>query len=180
MTQLGEGVAIGVFVSARCGTCGGSHPVATPPSTPTYDPCARGLPSPPRALESCGCGGGCGCKGGGKASAGGAFQSSRTYDSEKCPTLAVSCETKEALRDCAKTALCSFLQCLADTLCPDGRFDSDVFNDPTIGKQLVDCVGQLACSFIHCVPEALCGPTCEALPAPIDCVPCDYAVEVSR
>lgn len=169
----------GANMSSRgCGTCGGSHPVSTPPSTPSSAPCGTGLGAPSRSSEGCGCGGSCGCKSGAKST--GEYQSSRTYDSEKCPTFAISCETKTALRDCAKDALCNFLRCLADTLCPDGRFDSDVFNDPTIGKQLVDCVGQLACTFIHCVPEALCPPVREALPAPIDCVPCDYAVEVSR
>jgi hypothetical protein len=164
--------------SSRCGTCGGSH-AATPPPVPTYDPCAGGLRGAQPAPEKCtGCGGNCGCKScRGTTSA---PKPTKTYDSEKCPTFAISCETKEALRDCVKTAVCDFLQCVADTLCPDGRFDSDVFKNPETCKQLVDCVGQLACSFMHCVPDALCEPKCEALPAPIECVPCDYAVEVVR
>jgi len=111
----------------------------------------------------------------------------KTYDSSKCPTFAISCETKSALRDCVKTALCDFLRCVTDTLCPDGKFQMATFvsSDPEAQKKLqndlIDCVGQLACSFMHCIPDALCPPTCEPpAPAPIDCIPCDYAVEVLK
>ena len=127
--------------------------------------------------QTCGCGCGarpttCGC--------GSGLPATRTYDSALCPAFAISCETKTALRDCVKVALCDFMRCIADTFCPGGRFDSDVFNDPNIYKELVDCVGQLACSFVHCVPDALCGPECSTTPTN-DCQPCcDYAVEVQR
>jgi hypothetical protein len=140
--------------SHRCTSCGGSHSAPTP-------------------TKECSCGRSHGC------SCGTQLTPTRTYEREKCPTFAISCETKTALRDCFKVALCDFMRAVSETLCPDGRFDSNVFNDPELGKHLIDDVGQLACSFIHCVPDALCGPTCEAKPV-IDCEPCDYAVEVQR
>lgn len=158
--------------SSGCASCGGSHRLPEPPPTP-IDPCAGGLAPPPRPHDSCGCGGTCSsCK-----------QRTRTYDAEQCPTFAISCETKLAVRDCMKLALCDFLRCLSDTLCPDGKFDSDVFDtskNPDLVKQLVDCVGQLACTFMHCVPDALCEPAHPPPTKVIDCLPCDYAVEVVR
>jgi len=104
----------------------------------------------------------------------------KNYNAEDCPTLAISCETKQALRDCARVAVCDFLSCLADTLCPNGRFDLEQLrSNEQIGPELINCVGQLACSFIHCVPHALCPEPCDP-PVPPDCLPCEYAVEVSR
>lgn len=110
----------------------------------------------------------------------------RTYDSAQCPTFAISCETKQALRDCAKVALCDLLRCVSEALCPDGKFDLDQFkakNDDGTTKrslqtELINCLGQAACSFMHCVPEALCPEPCGA--APVECLPCSYAVEVVR
>jgi len=161
-----------------CGTCGGSH--AAPASQPvaTYDRCGGGLEPIPRAPESCsGCGGyGCGCSGGKTAAP------KKTYDAD-CPTFAISCETKQALRDCVKVALCDFLRSISDTLCPDGHFDSDVFDpekNPQLGKNLIDSVGTLACSFMHCVPDALCPPACEEPAKHVDYLPCGYAVENVR
>jgi hypothetical protein len=169
--------------SRGCASCGGGTRTTQPPA-PTYDPCANALPPVARPPESsCGCGGksSCGCKTAAPA---------KTYDSEQCPTFAISCETKTALRDCVKTALCDFLRCMSETLCPDGRFDINRFQsgdseaDRQAQKQLqtdlINCVGQLACSFMHCLPDALCPPACEQPATPIDCVPCDYAVEVVR
>ena len=144
--------------SRGCSSCGGSHSTPAPSPTPTSG-CKCGSP------QTCTCGS--------------RLPTTRTYDSTQCPTLAISCETKTALRDCLKIAVCDFLRAVSETLCPDGRFDSNVFEYPNFGKNLIDDVGQLACSFIHCVPDALCGPTCETAPA-VDCVPCDYAVEVQR
>lgn len=154
-----------------CSSCGGS--TSTPSPTP----------SPAPAPTPCGCGGGCGCSGTTGCGCGCATAAApapkKSYDSADCPTFAISCETKAALRDCAKVALCDFMRAIANTLCPGGRFDSNVFNNPDITKQLVDSVGQLACSFVHCVPDALCGPTCP--PPATSCEPlCDYAVEVLR
>jgi hypothetical protein len=172
--------------SSRCGTCGGSHHIAAPPPTPAYDRCTGGLEPVPRPPDKCtGCGGGCGddcgcgCSGCSKSE-----PRTKTYDSEKCPTFSISCETKDALRECVKVALCDLLRCVSGTLCPDGRFDSDIFDstkNPDIGKQLIDCVGQAACSFMHCLPDALCPPACDDKPdSHVDCLPCGYAVEVVR
>lgn len=105
----------------------------------------------------------------------------RNYNKEDCPTFAISCETKQIFRDCAKVALCDFLTCLSETLCPDGKFDLEGLKarneDKQLQTDLINCVGQLACSFMHCIPEALCPPKCET-ETPVDCLPCDYAVEV--
>jgi hypothetical protein len=107
--------------------------------------------------------------------------STRNYNKEDCPTWAISCETKQALRDCVKVALCDFLGCLAETLCPDGKFDLDALKERNkeqeLQTELINCVGQLACSFMHCIPDALCPETCETA-TPVDCLPCGYAVEV--
>lgn len=150
--------------SSGCASCGGSHRPA-PPTPPT---------STPDRCPSCSGRGGPSCTCGGRTPA-------RTYDPESCPTFAISCETKERLRDCVKDALCDFARCLADTLCPDGKFDSDRLKDPTVRKDLTDCVGQLACSFLHCLPDALCPEECPPeAPSPLDCLPCGYAVEVVR
>jgi hypothetical protein len=183
--------------SRGCATCGGGsyHPSAPPPAV--YDPCAGGL-APSAVSRERGCG--CGCSGGGACSCTKAVARTRTYDSAKCPTFAVSCETKLALRDCAKVALCDLLRCVSETLCPDGEFDLSRFEKheiapggigdaggtdavatprPSLQTELINCVGQALCTFMHCVPQALCPEPC-ALPAPVDCLPCDYAVEVVR
>ena len=162
-----------------CGTCGGSHRTPAAP-TPTYDPCAGGLAAPSRG---CGCGGrggggGCGCRG-----ASSTKPRARTYDKEQCPTWQVSCESKQALRDCTREALCGLMRCLAETFCPDGTFDlkeiQERGKDGEWGYQLINCLGQAACTFAHCVPDALCDAPCDAPPV-IDCLPCGYAVEVRR
>jgi hypothetical protein len=160
-----------------CG-CGGTRTAPPPPAT-VYDPCAGGVKTAPPPREShCSCGGSCGGRGCGCATP------TRTYDAAQCPTVAISCETKERLRTCVKTALCDFARCVTDVLCPDGRFDSTVLRDKETTRELADCVGQLACSFLHCLPEALCPeecpPPCAPPPSPIDCLPCGYAVEVLR
>ncbi len=159
-----------------CGCGGGGGSYTPPPAAPPVDPCRGGIPPvAPSREPSCGCGcGGChSCK-----------PPTRTYDSAACPTLAISCETKTALRDCLKVALCDFVKCVTDVVCPTGKFDSNVFNNAATSQQLVDCVGQLACSFLHCLPDALCPPPCEPEspppPAAVECLPCDYAVEVLR
>lgn len=179
----GTTMATSSSASRGCGTCGGSHSTPTPQPTPTFDPCARGLPAPKPAPEGCGCG----CGGKGACGCGNQTAVTKTYDNSKCPTFAISCETKTALRDCVKTALCDFLRCVTDTLCPDGKFELARFdsrNNPEASEQLkndlIDCVGQLACSFLHCIPDALCPPPCEPPAPPIDCLPCDYAVEVLK
>ena len=157
-----------------CGN-GGSFRPQLPPTPP--DPCAGGLASVARAQESsCGCGKQtCSCK-----SRALTAPPTRTYDSEACPTFAISCETKQALRDCVKVAFCDFLRCASETLCPDGRFDlAQLSERKELQSDIINCVGQLACSFMHCVPEALCPDACET-EAPADCLPCDYAVEVLR
>ncbi len=165
-----RGASMTTSTSSRgCSTCGGTHSTPVPQPTPT--------PS------SCGCGGGCGCKQPTPTAP------TKTYDSDQCPTFAISCETKSALRDCIKVALCDFLRSLSETLCPDGRFDVTRFDNsqtPEASKQLetdlINSVGQLACSFLHCVPDALCPPEEPTTPPTraVDCLPCDYAVEVVR
>lgn len=162
----GTATSFGRAATSGCGCgCGGG-------ATTTPSGCGCGC-----TPQTCGCG--CGTQGQ-TCSCGSGLPTTRTYDSALCPTFAISCETKLALRDCMKVALCDFMRCIGDTLCPDGRFDSNVFNNDNIGKELIDCVGQLACSFVHCVPDALCGTECSSPPAR-DCEPCcDYAVEVLR
>jgi hypothetical protein len=165
--------------SPRCRACSGTSARAPAPSVPTYDRCAGGCgggrttPSPGRAAR-----GGCGCGGACSTPSRTAIATTKNYRAADCPTVAVSCETKQLLRDCAKNALCDFLRCASETLCPDGRFDlAQLQGNENLGRDLVNCVGQLACSFIHCVPEALCPPSCETTPV-VDCLPCGYAVEV--
>jgi hypothetical protein len=163
--------------SRGCGTCGGGTAKPPAPAPPTYDPCGGGLAmTAPRREASCGCGGGggSGCTCNQRPVA----VPTRNYNAKDCPTFAVSCETKQALRDCAKVALCDFLRCLSETVCPDGRFDLErLQKNERLRGDLINCVGQLACSFMHCVPEALCPEPC-APEAPVDCLPCGYAVEV--
>lgn len=148
--------------SYRCGSCGGTHRSSTTTTT-TYDHCAGGLKMTAQTREAaCTCGSG------------------KHYDKEDCPPFfAISCETKQALRDCAKEALCDFARCVTEALCPDGRYETATLRAANIkvGPQLVDCFGQLACSFLRCLPEALCE---EGEAAPADCLPCDYAVEVVK
>jgi hypothetical protein len=184
-------MAHGISSSRGCGTCGGSHSQPTSPPAPVYDPCAGGLVRTAATRER-----GCGCAGGGSCGCSpNRSPATKTYDRDQCPTFAISCETKQALRDCAKVALCDLLRCVSDTLCPDGTFDASRFQktavvdpppggvaapvEPPIGTQLLNCFGQALCTFMHCVPEALCPEPC-ATTAPIDCLPCGYAVEVSR
>lgn len=165
--------------SRGCGSCGGNHRTPSP-TAPTYDPCGGGLSATSRG---CGCGGRCGGGGGCGRTAMTRRAAPRTYDREQCPTWDISCESKQAMRDCAREALCGLMRCLAETFCPDGRFDIDEIQergkDGEWVKQLINCVGQTACTFAHCLPDALCGPSCDASPV-IDCLPCGYAVEGSR
>jgi hypothetical protein len=170
MASRGTDMAHSSSSSRGCGSCGGGT-YQPPAPTPVHDPCAGGLTVHGRPKEKA-----CGCR-----SCRGTAPVARNYHKADCPTLAISCETKQALRDCAKVALCDFLRCVTETLCPEGDFDLDVLRkNDKLGDELINCVGQLACSFLHCVPEALCPEPCDELPAPIDCLPCDYAVEVSR
>lgn len=153
--------------SRGCGSCGGGSYQPPEPPPPVYDPCAGGLTTSARARE-CACGGGCGTR----------VPRTRTYDREQCPTFAISCETKLAVRDCLKDALCELLRCVSDTLCPDGRFDIETLRgSETLREDLINCVGQAACTFMHCLPDALCPEPCETT-VPVDCLPCGYAVEV--
>lgn len=143
--------------SNRCGSCGGSYRSATSSATTTttYDRCAGGLRMTAQPKE-------CTCQ---------------QADQEDCGLFSMSCETKRALRDCAKTAFCEFLLTLSEALCPDGKFDVEYLSkEKRLPRALANSVGQLACSFAHCVPEALCGAGEKA----DDCLPCDYAVEVVR
>jgi hypothetical protein len=160
-----------------CG-CGGAKAAPAPapvPRTPVSDPCSPCVgtaPPPPTPTASCACGcGGCAS----------CVPATKTYDSSQCPTWAISCETKAALKDCVKQALCDFARCVTDTLCPGGRYDPKVLQNKDVRQELADCVGQLACSFLHCVPDALCPPDdCAPPQVPSDCMPCGYAVEVLR
>lgn len=166
---------------SRTGGCGCKSAASPPPAAPpTYSPCSGGLPPAPPAPEPpCSCGGGCTCH---------AAPAGKTYDSSECPTFAISCETKQALRECVKVALCDFARCATEALCPDGRYQpAPPEIDATTGQpvvdrtqNLIDCIGQLACSFLGCLPEALCPPPCPPPAAEPDCLPCDYAVEVRR
>jgi hypothetical protein len=187
-----------------CG-CGGSTRAAMPASQSGISYRYRSQPAPaPVGLSSsyrvapsvradaCQCGGSCGCH------AKSSTAPAKTYDNTACPTFAISCETKQVLRECVKVALCDFLRCLGDTLCPDGKFDyqrlqrrysddrgdeqSDYQNNTqrTLNTDLINCVGQLACSFMHCIPEALCPEPCQPPQLPADNLPCDYAVETVR
>lgn len=165
--------------SRGCASCGGTSYRPPAPSVPTYDRCIGGLSAPPAAKEAP-----CGCQRGGSSArpTPGSAAPTKNYNKDDCPTWAISCETKQALRDCARTALCDFLECLAETLCPDGKFDLEQLKernkDRELQTELINCVGQLACSFMHCLPDALCPPdACEA-ETPVDCLPCGYAVEV--
>jgi hypothetical protein len=151
----------------------------------------------PRREAGCGCG--CGGRGGCRSTA---LAKTKTYGD--CAPWKPSCETQDALRECAKVALCDLMRCLSETLCPDGKFDLANFRQDDqeapaagadggvhggppavrtakapIGEQLINCVGQALCSFMHCLPDALCPETC-APSVPVDCVPCGYAVEVLR
>jgi hypothetical protein len=164
------------------------------PSTPTSS--YRPLPSTSTA-RGCGCGGGGGQPSAAPSSYGapsaGMVRSgetcascgcatapaTRTYDN--CPTFRVSCETKQALKDCVKVAVCDFLRCVVDAYCPDGRFVPERLGNKKLQQEVYKCVGQLACSFAHCVPDALCPPDpCPPAPTRVDYLPCDYAVEVLR
>jgi hypothetical protein len=163
--------------SRSCGACGGSYSPPSPQPQP-YDPCGTAMvPTKPKEA-SCGCGkrgGACSCKTGRKKA-----PAPRNYQRADCPTFVISCETKQAVRECARTALCDFMRCLSETLCPDGKFDIErLSGNDQMRTDLINCVGQLACSFIHCLPDALCPEPCEPA-APVDCLPCGYAVEVLR
>lgn len=165
--------------SRGCGTCGGGSYTAPPAAAPVFDPCGNNLAISRPKEKSCGCG-----KRGGSCRCGTArprpAPKPRNYKKEECPTFAISCETKQALRDCVRTALCDMLKCLSETMCPDGKFDiSNVQGNAQLRTDLINCVGQAACSFMHCLPEALCPEPCEPA-APVDCLPCGYAVEVVR
>jgi hypothetical protein len=163
--------------SRGCGSCGGSHqPPAREPTSP-YDPCAGGLSSHALVREG-GCG--CGCGGRGGCRAGGALTPrQKTYGD--CAPWKPSCESQDALRECAKAALCDLLRCMSELLCPDGKFDYQALQaSKTLSTDLVNCLGQAACSFMHCLPDALCADSCPPAKAPIDCLPCGYAVEVVR
>ena len=162
-----------------CG-CGGAKTAPTPapvsrrPATDPCSPCAGAAPPAPPPTSSGGCG--CGCSGCGSCA-----PKTYTYDSSQCPTWTISCETKNALKDCVKQALCDFARCVTDTLCPGGRYDPKVIASRETRQELADCVGQLACSFLHCLPDALCPPDdCGTPQVPADCMPCGYAVEVLR
>ena len=174
-------MAHGYSSSRGCSSCGGSSYQPPAPTVTPYDPCAggRGSVAPPREV---GCGCGCGGRGGCARTA---MTRTKTYGD--CPPWKPSCETQDALRECAKVALCDLLRSVSEVLCPDGRFDLANFNQPSavnqpsIGEQLANSVGQALCSFMHCLPDALC-PTddCGSAATPVDCLPCDYAVEVMR
>lgn len=174
--------------SSSCGSCGGGSYQPPAPTPTPYDPCAGGLAGgAPRREASCGCG--CGGRGGCRSTA---LARTKTYGD--CAPWKPSCETQDALRECAKVALCDLLRCVSEVLCPDGKFDVANFRNQDhlvagneaaapkapIGEQLVNCVGQALCSFMHCLPDALCPEPCPPGDVPIDCLPCDYAVEVVR
>ncbi len=162
-------------ISSHRGGCGCGGVKTAPPSPAIADPCAGGMQTAPPSREpGCFCGGACGGRGCSCA------KPTYTYDRD-CPTIGISCETKEHLRECVKVALCDFARCVTDTLCPDGRFDAARLENRDVSRELTNCVGQLVCSFLHCVPEALCPEPREACTPPAtDCLPCGYAVEVSR
>lgn len=163
-----------------CG-CGGAKAAPAPSTTSSRtsaidpcSPCAGVAQPPPAATSTPSCG--CGCSGCSSCA-----PATKTYDSSQCPTWAISCETKSALKDCVKQALCDFARCVTDTLCPGGRYDPQVLRSDETRQELADCVGQLACSFLHCIPDALCPPDdCATPQVPADCMPCGYAVEVLR
>jgi hypothetical protein len=159
-----------------CG-CGTPKPKPSKPAPPSLaDPCAGGIPRSTRPPEVCGGCGGCsahGCQCGGP-------RPTKTYDN--CPPCRISCETKDALRECVKVAVCDFLRCFADTFCPDGEYDPKIFASDKFGELLKGCFGQMVCSIAHCIPEALC-PEPEECPPPAvapDCLPCGFAVENPR
>lgn len=156
--------------SNGCGTCGGGSyrpPTVTPP---VNDPCPGGIATTGKPRESCGCAK-CAAK---------TAPVKKNYNSDDCPTLSISCETKTAIRECVKVALCDFMRCTTDVLCPDGRFAmSNLSENKELGTQLIDCLGTALCSFMHCIPEALC-PEEPKPTAEVDCLPCGYAVEVPR
>jgi hypothetical protein len=161
--------------SRGCGSCGGSHP-SPAPTRLIFDPCGSNLAISRPQEKSCACGkrgGVCRCNTRPKPA-----PRPRNYNREDCPTFAISCETKQALRECARTALCDMLNCMSEALCPDGKFDIEhLRSNSELRTDLINCVGQMACSFMHCLPEALCPEPCEPAASP-DCLPCGYAVEV--
>lgn len=175
--------------SGGCSGCGGSYRPSSPQYATTGNHAALATTSTSaqahgNAGSNCGCHGG--CQGGCGCQTGATYAmapsaSARNYNADECPTFAISCETKQALRDCIKVALCDFLRCATDTFCPDGRFDLERLKreQDQLPTQLINCVGQLACSFMHCVPEVLCPEPCKPKTT-VDVLPCDYAVEVLR
>ena len=164
--------------SGGCGSCGGGSYTAVA-APPVNDPCGSQFPLARPKEKGCGCGkknGVCRCRVARPTRA--PASKPRNYKSQDCPTFAISCETKQALRECVRTALCDMLRCLSETMCPDGKFDINTLQgNPQLRKDLINCLGQAACSFMHCLPEALCPEPCEPA-APVDCLPCGYAVEV--
>lgn len=166
-----------------CSSCGKSHPPPSRPRPPVPDYCGGGIKAAPRAPErasSCGCGGGCSCD----------PRSRPPADEECAPWCSISCDTKDRLRECVKDALCDFARCLADELDPTTKPPAPVptepnpdgtINDVAAARQnpLVACAQQVALNFLRCLPDALCPEECApSTPAPAECLPCGYAVEV--
>ncbi|HLU64683.1 MAG TPA: hypothetical protein VKZ63_00315 [Kofleriaceae bacterium] len=96
---------------------------------------------------------------------------------EACTPWVPSCEARNRLRECLRDILCELMTCVEQALCRNGSID------PAWRQNLERCLIELFCRLLRCVREALCPPPVDCtpeLPAPIDCIPCSYAVEEPR
>jgi hypothetical protein len=143
----------------------------------------------PRPHCDCGmsCGGsGCGCngrtsctdcipRGRPAAEACGCTCGTCTPPPESCDPWTPSCATRNRLRACLKDILCELLLCV-EQACKGGKLDR---------AALRACFGDLFCRLLRCLREAICPPPAPCPPAleppaPMDCLPCSYAVEDPR
>ena len=89
-----------------------------------------------------------------------------------CPNPFVpSCDTRNALAQCLKVAICDFLWCFEQRVCESGKPD---FKE--LGPTLIQCLGTFLCSAARCIPETLCPPPEGECEVPL-CMPAGFATE---
>ena len=186
-----------VPASRRGGGCGCKGAVAVAPTAARAPRRAARKPDcrDPRPHCDCGmsCGGrGCGCNGRTSCTdciPRGAPPADRCScgtcppkPPEACEPWTPSCETRNRLRACLKDILCELLLCFEQALCKGGQLDPAALRQWR--QHLNKCFADLFCRLLRCLREAICPPPVECPPAlppaPIDCLPCSYAVEDSR
>ncbi len=125
----------------------------------------------------------CQCQKGGTS-----IQKSKSVEECSINPFALSCEQKNALANCFRTAICDALRCLDDALCGQVEAEETRNTATTDGgtntntksalnlQTLTGCLTTAVCSLAHCIPDALCPPETECLPPP-EALPCDFAVE---